>query len=92
MAPRGVLPEAGGNRRAIPEKGSLVYVEGRIKTRKWRDRDGNDRYSTEVEASEMRMPGGKPDGEQSRAAPAPSAPQPAPARSRDDDFDDDIHF
>lgn len=70
-------------------KGSQVYVEGRLQTRKWQDRDGNDRYSTEVVADNMQMLGGRGGG-----ASAPSAdrggssrpaakPQPAP------DFEDD---
>ncbi len=40
-------------------KGSQVYIEGRIETRKWQDRDGNDRYSTDIRAREMKMLGGK---------------------------------
>jgi len=36
-------------------KGSKVYVEGRLQTRKWQDRDGNDRYTTEIVAREMKM-------------------------------------
>lgn len=36
-------------------KGSQVYLEGRIKTRKWQDKDGQDRYTTEIEATEMQM-------------------------------------
>jgi len=40
------------------KKGSRVYIEGKIETRKWQDRDGNDRYTTEIRASEMKMLGG----------------------------------
>lgn len=40
-------------------KGSQVYVEGRLQTRKWQDKTGNDRYSTEIVASEMQMLGGR---------------------------------
>jgi single-strand DNA-binding protein len=40
------------------KKGSQVYIEGRIQTRKWQDKDGNDRYSTEVVANDMQMLGG----------------------------------
>ena len=36
-------------------KGSKVYIEGRLQTRKWQDRDGNDRYTTEIVANEMQM-------------------------------------
>ena len=41
------------------KKGSQVYIEGRIKTRKWQDKEGNDKYSTEIVADKMLMLGGK---------------------------------
>ena len=41
------------------KKGSLAYIEGRLRTRKWQDRDGQDRYTTEIEASEMQMLGSR---------------------------------
>ena len=44
------------------KKGSQVYIEGRIQTRKWQDSDGKDRYSTEIIATELHMLGSKPDG------------------------------
>jgi single-strand DNA-binding protein len=44
------------------KKGSLVYIEGRIETREWQDKEGQKRYSTEIIANEMRMLGGKGDG------------------------------
>lgn len=37
------------------EKGTRVYIEGKLQTRKWQDKDGNDRYTTEIVASEMKM-------------------------------------
>ena len=40
-------------------KGSQVYIEGKLQTRKWQDRDGNDRWTTEIRASEMQMLGGR---------------------------------
>ncbi|MCQ9378845.1 single-stranded DNA-binding protein [Methyloversatilis sp. XJ19-49] len=40
-------------------KGSAVYVEGSLRTRKWQDKDGNDRYTTEIRADSMQMLGGK---------------------------------
>ena len=43
-------------------KGSQVYVEGRLQTRKWQDKDGVDRYSTEIVASEMQMLGSRSGG------------------------------
>ena len=44
------------------KKGSQVYIEGRLRTRKWQDKTGNDRYSTEIVASEMQMMGGRGGG------------------------------
>lgn len=78
-------------------KGSQIYVEGRLQTRKWQDKDGNDRYSTEVVASEMQMlgsRGGSPDMGQS-APPAMKESKTAAAGKgqADEDFvDDDIPF
>lgn len=43
-------------------KGSQVYIEGRLRTRKWQDKNGNDRYSTEIVANEMQMLGGRGGG------------------------------
>lgn len=76
------------------KKGDQVYVEGRIKTRKWTDKDGNDRYSTDIVANEMTMLGGASGGGN---APAANQSQPAqnqvnePASSLDD-IDDDLPF
>lgn len=64
-------------------KGSQVYVEGSLRTRKWTDKDGVEKYSTEIRAYEMQMLGSKPEGQQS----APAAPlKPSP---RNEDFGDD---
>ena len=73
-------------------KGSAVYVEGRLQTRKWQDQSGQDRYSTEIVANELQMLGGGSQGGASTSRPArqaPSAPHQAPAV---DDFDDDLPF
>lgn len=64
------------------KKGSQVYIEGRIKTRKWQDKDGQDRYTTEIEASEMKMLGGRQDGTNSQ--PNQSKQQSAASFSGDD--------
>jgi len=40
-------------------KGSQVYIEGKLRTRKWQDKSGNDRYTTEIVADEMQMLGGR---------------------------------
>lgn len=44
-------------------KGSQVYIEGRLQTRKWQDQNGQDRYTTEIVGSEMQFIGGKSDGQ-----------------------------
>jgi len=46
------------------KKGARVYIEGKIETRKWQDRDGNDKYTTEIRANEMKMLGGSQGGGQ----------------------------
>ena len=79
-------------------KGSSVYIEGRIKTEKWQDKEGNDRYTTKIYADEMKMLGGKRDGEQRASSddgssrPASNAPQGAPAAGGFNDIEDDIPF
>jgi single-strand DNA-binding protein len=60
------------------KKGSQVYIEGSLKTRKWQDKDGQERYTTEVVADEMKMLGsrqgsGDSGGDYARERPAPSA-------------------
>ena len=76
------------------KKGSLVYVEGRIQTRKWQGEDGQDRYSTEIVASEMQMLGGgdraqKDDRAQKKAAQTVQSP---PDSAAANDYDLDIPF
>jgi single-strand DNA-binding protein len=83
------------------KKGSQVYVEGRIRTRKWQDKEGQDRYSTEIVADTMQMLGSRsgageprePRGEAGGARPAeakaPAAKKPA---GKFDDMEDDIPF
>jgi single-strand DNA-binding protein len=66
------------------KKGSKVYIEGKIQTRKWTDKNGVDRYTTEIVATEMKMLSSKKDSDQ----PAKAAPAAAPA----DDFNDDVPF
>lgn len=83
------------------KKGALVYVEGSIRTRKWQDKEGNDRYTTEIRATEMRMLSSKKDGEsaggESRPAAKPAAQTTRKPSGRHDDgspaaMDDDILF
>ncbi len=81
-------------------KGSQVYIEGRLQTRKWQDQSGADKYTTEIIANEMQMLGGRGGGASGGGFEAPPAADqgmgsssPAKAApSTADDFDDDIPF
>ena len=80
-------------------KGSQVYIEGKLRTRKWQDKEGKDRYTTEIVADEMQMLGGKGGGAGERA-PSSGGGMQRPAAVNDSgvdsgppgDFDDDIPF
>ena len=85
------------------KKGSKIYVEGRLQTRKWQDKEGQDRYTTEVRGDVMRMLDRRGEGsapmeqdapptESRRPAPTRAAPAPARAASGFEDMDDDIPF
>ena len=74
-------------------KGSQVYIEGKLRTRKWQDQQGNDRYTTEIIADEMQMLGGRTGS----GAPAmgdfgPPPGGPPQGGGGGGDFDDDIPF
>jgi len=84
-------------------KGSQVYIEGRLRTRKWQDKSGVDRYTTEIVANDMQMIGGRGGGGGGgggdKAASAPGGgearerpPAAEPAGAATEDFDDDIPF
>lgn len=76
------------------KKGSKIYVEGRIRTRKWEDKDGKDRYTTEINADSMQMLDSRGSGGSAGFDQSPQAakrPAPAPAASAES-FDDDIPF
>lgn len=86
------------------KKGSSVYIEGRLQTRKWQNKEGQDQYTTEIVADRMQMLGGRSSGsnsfevvdrDDSSSAPAPRQQAPA-SNSRPsssiDDLDDDIPF
>jgi single-strand DNA-binding protein len=74
-------------------KGSQVYIEGKLRTRKWQDRDGNDRWTTEIIADEMQMLGGRGGGGGgSMPMSQDSGPSSPPPQAGPDDFDDDIPF
>lgn len=84
------------------KKGSQIYVEGSLRTRKWQDKDGNDRYTTEIRGDRMQMLGGRGSGGGGGGAtdfdsqPADNAPRGKPASSGGGegfaDLDDDIPF
>lgn len=79
------------------KKGSQIYVEGSLRTRKWQDKSGNDRYTTEIVANEMQMLGGRAGGGGSSSsfnqdAGAPSSSSAASSSGADVGFDDDIPF
>jgi single-strand DNA-binding protein len=87
------------------KKGSQVYVEGSLRTRKWQDKDGNDRYTTEIRGDRMQMLGGRGGGGGGMTdfdAPPESAPRAKPAAAGGSagggagggfgDLDDDIPF
>ncbi len=77
------------------KKGSQIYVEGSLRTRKWQDKSGNDRYTTEIVANEMQMLGGGGrggGGSSNFNQDSGSSSAPAPASSSGADFDDDIPF
>lgn len=89
-------------------KGSQVYIEGRLQTRKWQDQNGQDRYTTEIVANDMQMLGGRGGGGDQMSggnfrqtapmdapsqAPAPAQKSPVAAASGPEiNFDDDIPF
>ena len=86
------------------KKGSQVYIEGRLETRKWTDKEGHERYTTEIRADRMQMLGSRSGGSERMAPPeddaAPRATTPAPAKKAAgagkgggfDDIEDDIPF
>jgi single-strand DNA-binding protein len=87
-------------------KGSQIYIEGSLRTRKWQDKEGKDRYTTEIVARDMQMLGGRGGaggsasggersaGGEARAPRAPAADERAQPAVSDEggDFDDDIPF
>ncbi len=76
-------------------KGSQVYIEGKLRTRKWQDKNGQDRWTTEIIADEMQMLGGRGGGGGGSAPMSSgqdSSPPSAPPQAGPDDFDDDIPF
>lgn len=75
------------------KKGSQLYIEGKLQTRKWTDKDGNERYTTEIVADRMQMLGGRQE-EAPREQPKPQKQQDKPKSGGGsfDDFESDIPF
>jgi single-strand DNA-binding protein len=77
------------------KKGSQIYVEGQSRTRKWKDKEGNDRWTTEINIHDMKMISGtKERGEQgqAKAASQPAGLAPGPETAGKGDFEEDIPF
>lgn len=74
------------------KKGSQIYVEGRLRTRKWNDKDGQERQTTEVTVEEMKMLGGKDSGSDSQPAQGKPAQRNAQGAQRQVDDSEDIPF
>ena len=73
-------------------KGSQVYIEGRLKTRKWQDSNGQDRYTTEIQGDNLQMLGGRQD-EPKQSKQSKAKPEPLSAMAEQgDSFDDNIPF
>ena len=73
-------------------KGSQVYIEGRLKTRKWQDSNGQDRYTTEIQGDNLQMLGSRQD-EPKQAKSSKAKPNPLSAiAEQGDSFDDNIPF
>lgn len=80
-------------------KGSSVYIEGKLRTRKWQGKDGQDRYTTEIVANEMQMLGGRgggggnfDSGSSGGGSRSGQDSSDAPPQAGSDEFDDDIPF
>lgn len=70
------------------EKGKQIFISGRMSTRKWQDKEGNDRYTTEIIAQDMKMLGGG----QSNPSQEKQPSRPAAQQSSNDDMEDEIPF
>jgi len=72
-------------------KGKQVYIEGRIQTREWEDKEGNKRYTTEIIALQMLMLGSRESADEPRQSPSsdmetPNLPEPPISKTKDDDI------
>ncbi len=73
-------------------KGKLVYIEGRLRTRKWEDREGNKRSTTEIEAREMQMLSPRGEGDRGAASASIEGAEGTPPATAPEITDDDIPF
>ncbi|HUG98393.1 MAG TPA: single-stranded DNA-binding protein [Gammaproteobacteria bacterium] len=86
--------------REYLRKGSQVYIEGQIRTNKWQDKDGNDRYTTEIIGRDMQMLGGRPGSgapaagreDDNRSSSSGGGTTSGGAGRKDEPFEDDIPF
>jgi len=75
------------------KKGSKVYIEGSLRTNKWQDKEGVDRYTTEILANELQMLDSLQDRQATPSAPSSAGKKPSQNQQFDDsNFDDDIPF
>ena len=77
------------------KKGSSCLIVGKLQTRKWQDKEGNDRYTTEIVANELQLLGGKPEESErpaKREKPSAKPSTTKTVRKPDADMDDDIPF
>lgn len=86
---RGKTAEVAGD---YLKKGSPVYVEGRIRTRKWQDKEGKDRYTTEIVASSMQMLGQRNEKAEAKPKQKPVEAKPGKGAGNIADMEDDIPF
>jgi single-strand DNA-binding protein len=72
------------------KKGNQVYIEGKLRTRQWQDKDGNTRYTTEIVAENMQMIGRKDDN--SSSTPSETSIPPTPEIEQNNSMEDDLPF
>ena len=74
------------------KKGSMIYVEGKLATRKWQDKEGKDRYTTEIIVNELQMIGGKQDGGQAVNTPPDKTEKPYQQAAGGDELESNLPF
>lgn len=75
------------------KKGTQIYIEGKLRTRQWQDKDGNNRYTTEIVGDNLQMLGKRDDSPMNNNDHSSSTPSsPSPSIEQDDDMADDLPF